>query len=110
MRGGARRPPFPQLSEAQFGKRQHFPGFLVAALGFLLHLRDAALETGEGTLVYRVKNGKVEAVKARLGPTDGDLVSVIEGLAEGDQVARGGLGNLSDGAAIKVAVSVTQKD
>jgi membrane fusion protein (multidrug efflux system) len=84
--------------------------------------RDAVLETGAGPVVYRVVRAKgsevqahvgefkVEAVHPKVGPADGDLISIIDGLSEGDEVARSGLGNLSDGAAVKVAVSVTQKD
>ena len=74
--------------------------------------RDAVLETGAGAVVYRVVRAKgsevqpagefkVEAVHPKVGPSDGELVSIIDGLAEGAEVARTGLGNLSDGAAVK---------
>lgn len=65
--------------------------------------REAVLEAAGGARVYRVRDGKVSSVKPRLGPVDGNRVVVLEGLAEGDQVAVTGVANLTDGAEIRVA-------
>ncbi|MFM2153982.1 MAG: Macrolide-specific efflux protein MacA precursor [Pseudomonadota bacterium] len=65
--------------------------------------REAVLEAAGGAVVYRVRAGKVEAVRPTFGPSDEKQVTVEGGLAEGDELAVTGLGNLSDGAAVKVA-------
>jgi len=65
--------------------------------------REAVLEAPGGAVVYRVAQGKVEAVRPRLGATDGVRVVVLEGLNEGDLVATTGVANLADGAAVKLA-------
>lgn len=65
--------------------------------------REALLESAGGARVFRVKGDSVEAVVPKLGPTAGDQVVVLEGLSEGDVVATNGLGNLSDGAKVRVA-------
>lgn len=71
--------------------------------GALVVPRLAVLETAGGAVVYRIKNGVVEAVKPQLGPTSGANVTVLEGLAEGDEIALGGLGQLVDGGAVRVS-------
>jgi RND family efflux transporter MFP subunit len=66
--------------------------------------REAVLEAPGGAVVYRVVGGsKVEAVRPKLGASDGARVVVNEGLNEGDLVAITGVGNLADGAPVKVA-------
>jgi len=66
--------------------------------------REAVLEAPGGSVVYRVVGGsKVEAVRPKLGASDGARVVVVEGLNEGDLVAVSGVGNLADGAPVKVA-------
>lgn len=66
--------------------------------------KEAVLESPGGAIVYRVVNGsKVEALRPRLGASDGVRVVVAEGLNDGDLVAVSGIGNLSDGAPVKVA-------
>jgi RND family efflux transporter MFP subunit len=75
----------------------------------LLIPREALLQAPGGAVVFRVRGGKAEAVRPKLGPEDGALVAVLEGLAEGDELALTGLGNLSDGAAVKAAATVSQK-
>lgn len=77
--------------------------------GALLVPHEAILEAPGGAVVFRVKESKVEAIRPKLGPTDGALVAVLEGLNEGDELALTGLGNLSDGAAVKVAATINQK-
>jgi RND family efflux transporter MFP subunit len=65
--------------------------------------RQAVLEAAGGAVVYRVRGGKVEAVRPTFGPSDEKFVTVETGLAEGDELAVTGLGNLSDGAPVQVA-------
>jgi len=72
--------------------------------------RESVLDVPAGAIVFRVRDGKVEQLKPVLGPADGAQVSIIEGLAEGDEIAVTGLGNLTDGASVKVAVTVSQND
>lgn len=78
--------------------------------GVLVVPKDAVLEAPGGSVVFRVKDGKVEALRPKFGPSDGTLVAVLEGLSEGDELALTGLGNLSDGAPVKVAVAVSQNE
>jgi RND family efflux transporter MFP subunit len=65
--------------------------------------REALLQSPGGAVVYRVRDGKVEALTPKLGPGDERRVVIEAGLAEGDVVAISGLANLADGAAVKVA-------
>lgn len=65
--------------------------------------REAVLLTAQGALVYRVRDGAVQAVTPKLGPGTDALFAVLEGLEEGDVVALGGLGQLSDGARVRTA-------
>ncbi|HEY8209390.1 MAG TPA: efflux RND transporter periplasmic adaptor subunit [Myxococcaceae bacterium] len=66
--------------------------------------REAVLEAPGGAVVYRmVGDSKVEAVRPKLGASDGHRVVVVEGLNDGDLVAVTGVGNLADGAVVKVA-------
>jgi RND family efflux transporter MFP subunit len=71
--------------------------------GVLVLPKEAILEAAGGPVAYRVMGGHVESVKPRLGASDGDRVVIAEGLSEGDDVAVTSLGNLADGAAVKVA-------
>jgi multidrug efflux pump subunit AcrA (membrane-fusion protein) len=75
--------------------------------GALAVPQDAVLQGAGGALVYRVKNGRTEAVRPKLGTQDGKLVAVLSGLSEGDEVAVTGLGNLSDGLEVKAAKAET---
>jgi RND family efflux transporter MFP subunit len=72
--------------------------------------KEAVLEAAGGAIVYRIRSGKVEAVRPELGPESGNLVSIVKGLDVGDEIAISSLGNLSDGAAVRVSVAVSQKD
>jgi RND family efflux transporter MFP subunit len=65
--------------------------------------RDAVAESAGGAQVFRVRDGKVQALRPRLGPVDGDKVAVLDGLAEGDEVAVSGVGGLADGAIVRVS-------
>ncbi len=73
------------------------------AKGVLVAPRAAIFEAPGGALVFRVKGGRSEAVRPRLGPADASSIAVLDGLAEGDLVAVSGLALLSDGAAVRVA-------
>jgi RND family efflux transporter MFP subunit len=64
--------------------------------------REAVLDRAGNTVVYKVVDGRAVAVPLRLGPSDGARIAVEEGLAPGDNVVVGGLGQLSDGAAVRV--------
>jgi HlyD family secretion protein len=65
--------------------------------------KTAIVQAAGGNRVYRLRDGRAEAVQPKLGPTDGERVAVLEGLAEGDQVAISGVSALADGAAVRVA-------
>ncbi len=47
------------------------------------------------------KDNKVEQRLVSLGPTDGDLVAVVNGVAEGDQVITGNLQKIGPGALVQ---------
>jgi len=64
--------------------------------------REAVAEAAGGSQVFRIKDGKVQAVHAKLGPADGQKIAVLDGLAEGDDVAVSGVGGLTDGVAVRV--------
>ena len=67
--------------------------------------REAVLDAAGGPVVYRIRSGKAEAVRPRLGPGDERSVTVLGGLTEGDEVAVSGLGGLTDGAAVRAVPS-----
>ena len=67
--------------------------------------RSALFEAGGGAVVFRLKDGKAEMVRPKLGPTDGDRVAVLSGLSEGDELAVTGQATLADGSLVKVAES-----
>ena len=55
-----------------------------------------------GKYVYVVGEGnKVEQRLVSLGPTDGDLVVVLKGVSEGDQVISGNLQKIGPGAPVQ---------
>lgn len=77
-----------------------------------LHLRDepdalmapmAALGSSQtGKYVYVVGEGeRAEARPLTLGPTDGELVSVVKGLKEGDRIIVGNLQKIGPGSPVK---------
>lgn len=71
--------------------------------GALVVPRDALLESAGGVQLFRVKDGKAQAIRPKLGPSDGDKVVVLDGVAEGDEVAVSGVGGLTDGVVVRVA-------
>jgi membrane fusion protein (multidrug efflux system) len=66
--------------------------------------RQAVVEGPGGAVVWRVRDGKAEALRPRLGAGDGKHVVVIEGLAEGDVVVTNGQGSLVHGGAAEVVL------
>jgi membrane fusion protein (multidrug efflux system) len=66
--------------------------------GALVIPRDAVVDGPGGAVVWRLAGGRAEAVKPRLGASDGRSVVVLDGLAEGDLVATAGQGALANGA------------
>jgi RND family efflux transporter MFP subunit len=65
--------------------------------------RAAVYEGGGAPVVFRVRAGKVQALRPKLGPIDGDRIAVLEGLQEGDEVATSSLPSLADGSPVKVS-------
>ena len=62
----------------------------------------AVLQGAKGSYVYRLgADGTVAAVPVKLGPADGPLAAVEEGLAAGDRVVVDGLDKLKDGAKVE---------
>ncbi|HYG68770.1 MAG TPA: efflux RND transporter periplasmic adaptor subunit, partial [Anaeromyxobacteraceae bacterium] len=62
--------------------------------------REAVVDAPGGAVVWRVQGGKAEALRPRLGASDGKHVVVLDGLAEGDVVVTSGQGSLvHEGAA-----------
>ena len=98
---GARRAPFFQFAEAALGERQQVLGLLVAALGLLLHLRDAPLEAFEiGQHQFGFNRGDVgQGVDAALDMGD---VAVLETAHDmGDRVAFANIGRETDCRALR---------
>lgn len=73
--------------------------------GAIVLPREAVVEAPGGALVWRLAGGKAEAVKPRLGATDGRRVVVLDGLAEGDLVATAGQAGLAHGGPAEPAVA-----
>lgn len=74
-----------------------------ALRGALVVPREALFEAAGGTRIFRVRDGRTESLKPRLGPVDGAQVAVLDALAEDEQVAVSGLANLADGTPVRVA-------
>lgn len=72
--------------------------------------QEAALDTGDDTeddadkqsVLWRVKNGTVEKLVIRSGLSDGDLVEIIDSVAEGDQIVISSPANLKPNIAVQV--------
>ncbi len=63
---------------------------------------DAVIRNVEERIVYRMKNGKAEAVKVKLGIRQDAIVEVLEGLEETDDIIVAGQHRLSDGVPVKL--------
>ena len=70
--------------------------------------RDALILRQEGSYVFRInEENKAERVSVDIGDSSGDLIGVTGLLAEGDRVAVRGAENLSEGAEVKIIVSLS---
>jgi membrane fusion protein, multidrug efflux system len=76
---------------------------LLDTLTGVVTVPTAAVQQGaKGSYVYRLgADSKVAAVPVRLGPVDGSVAAVNEGLAVGDKVVVDGLDKLKDGAQVE---------
>lgn len=71
--------------------------------------RDALVLRKSGTFVFRINNDNVaEQVAVEIGDSAGELVAVTGLLENGDRVAIRGAENLSEGASVKIMMSMTQ--
>jgi membrane fusion protein (multidrug efflux system) len=64
--------------------------------------------TGEARYVFLINGERTKRQLVKVAPVDGEIVEVLEGLAEGQQIVREGLGRLSEGALVKVESAPTQ--
>lgn len=64
---------------------------------------SAIVQRGDGQFVYRVRDGKAELAKVRLGLRQTGRIEVVEGLAAGDTVVTAGQIKLRPGSTVKVA-------
>ena len=62
----------------------------------------AVAGTGDERYVFVVSDGRAKRQKVRVQPIDDATVEVLEGLNEGQQIVREGLGRLSDDAPVKI--------
>jgi RND family efflux transporter MFP subunit len=76
---------------------------LAAASSALVVPAAAVQADGDTGVVYVLSNGSVERRSVRLGPRLGAAQVVLSGLTSGTRVAASGLGELSDGAKVRVA-------
>jgi RND family efflux transporter MFP subunit len=71
------------------------PGVLLTPLSSVVGARDARA-------VYVIRGGKAERRLVRVGQASGDVVEILEGIAEGDSVVVAGVEQLRDGAEVRV--------
>jgi RND family efflux transporter MFP subunit len=69
--------------------------------GALAVPKGALVESTGGSTLFRIRAGKAELLRPKVGPTDRDLTAVVCDLAEGDEVAIDGQAALSDGAPVR---------
>jgi membrane fusion protein (multidrug efflux system) len=75
------------------------PGVLLTPVSSVVGSRDARA-------VYVVNGGKAERRLVRVGQASGEVVEILEGLAEGDSVVVAGAEQLRDGAEIRIVAPV----
>jgi multidrug efflux pump subunit AcrA (membrane-fusion protein) len=63
---------------------------------------SAVKTDGDINRVYVVKDGAAREKLVQLGLLENDIIQVKQGIAEGDVVVTSNLGNLSDGAFVRV--------
>ena len=68
----------------------------------LLVARDAVVTQKDENAVFVVRQGKAVRQLVTLGYNMGNLVEIIEGVSEGDQVVISGQGGLRDGTSVRV--------
>jgi membrane fusion protein, multidrug efflux system len=71
------------------------PGVLLTSVGSVVGSRDARA-------VFLVRGAKVERRLVRVGQASGDVVEILEGVADGDSVVAVGAEQLRDGAEIRI--------
>jgi len=75
------------------------PGVLLTPLSSVVGARDARA-------VYVIRGGKAERRLVRVGQASGEVVEILEGIAEGDSVVVAGVEQLRDGAEVRVVAPV----
>ncbi|MEX2154304.1 MAG: efflux RND transporter periplasmic adaptor subunit [Gemmatimonadaceae bacterium] len=71
------------------------PGVLLTPVSSVVGSRDARA-------VFLVRGGKAERRLVRIGQASGDVVEILEGIAEGDSVVVAGAERLQDGAEVRI--------
>jgi multidrug efflux system membrane fusion protein len=96
---------FPNTDDALFPSQFVNARLLLKTLRGALVVPGAAVQTGaNGSYVYVVRADHTVVLRpVRLGPADGDRVSVLAGLAPGERVVVDGGDRLRDGAAVTLA-------
>ena len=73
--------------------------------------RDALVLRSDGEYVFRINaENKAERIRVEIGDSSGSLVAVSGELMAGDRVAIRGAENLTEGADVKIMVSMTSGD
>lgn len=93
------------------------PG-MFAKVNLLVDRRDTALvvpeaaivQRGDSQFVYRIRDGKAELAKVRLGLRQTGRVEVVEGLNDGDTIVTAGQIKLRQGSLVKVAEPAADSD
>ena len=71
--------------------------------------RDALVLRQDGSYVFRINDeNKAERIAVNVGDSSGDLIGVSGSLAPGDRVAVRGAENLTEGADVKIMVSLSE--
>lgn len=68
----------------------------------------AVAGTGEGRYVFLINGERAKRQLVKVAPIDAETVEVLEGLSEGQQIVREGLGRLSEGALVKLEPAPAQ--
>jgi membrane fusion protein, multidrug efflux system len=63
---------------------------------------DSGEEADKQSVLWRVKNGTAEKLVVRSGLSDGDLVEILDSVADGDQIIISSPANLKPGIAVQV--------
>ncbi len=95
---------FPNDDESLFPNQFVNANLLVQTLHDVVRVQSAAIQRGApGTFVYVIgADNKVSVRPIKLGPTDGDLSQVTDGLKAGERVVIDGADRLKDGQSVVV--------